>query len=548
VSLAKLFKLGVLGAGVALVLAGCGPDGGPEASGGPLGMRRLTDAQYRQTIADIFGTDIKLAGRLQPDQRTDGLVALGASQVTVSPTGIEQYDAIARNIAAQVVDKDHRDILVGCQPADAAQPDAACAKQFLGRVGQLILRRPLADAKLQALVDIAAEETKKSGNFYSGIEFTLAGLLVSPNFLFRVEQAVPAPNGGLQVDAYSKAARLSYLMWNTAPDEELLAAAASGALDSKEGLAKQVDRLAGSPRLATGVRAFFADMLAFEEFDRLDKNRAVYPRFSRTVAEDAREQALRTIADHLITRNGDYRDLFTTRKTFMTRALGTVYRVPVGAEKGWEAFEFPANDPRAGLLTQLSFTALHAQTSRSSPTLRGKAVRELLLCQVVPDPPANVSFSLVEDTENPNLKTTRDRLTAHRNNETCAGCHKVIDPIGLALENFDGLGQYRDSEHGTAIDASGELNGTEFKDPVGLGKVLRDDPGISSCLVDRLYRYAVGRLPAANDQEWVEYLKERFASDGHKVPALIKRIALSDSFYAVKLDTDAQNVKEANSR
>src|SRR6185312_13621122 len=146
---------------------------------------------------------------------------------------------------------------------------------------------------------------------------------------------------------------------------------------------------------------------------------------------------------------------------------------------------------RKGLLTQISFLAAHSHPGRSSPTLRGKALREILLCQPVPRPPANVDFSAVENPD-PSLHTARDRLGLHRKNPVCAGCHKITDPMGLALENFDGAGIYRETEKGSAIDVSGTLDGKDFHDVAGLGVALHDHPALTSCLVKRAYSYASG--------------------------------------------------------
>jgi hypothetical protein len=279
------------------------------------------------------------------------------------------------------------------------------------------------------------------------------------------------------------------------------------------------------------VRAFFTDMLSFDRFDELSKDAVIYPAFSSRVAADAKEQTLRTITDHLITRNEDYRDLFTTRETFVTRALGAVYHIPVNSPTGWEAYTFPPNDPRAGLLTQISFVAVHSHPGRSSATLRGKAVRELLLCQKVPDPPGNVDFKIVQDTGNAQFKTARERLTAHRTEAMCAGCHKITDPIGLALENFDGVGQYRDTENGVTIDASGDVAGAPFKDAAGLGKVIHDDPSAVSCLVNNVTKYALGRKAAPDEAPWVARLHQDFAKDGYRLPDLLRRIVLDKAFY-----------------
>jgi hypothetical protein len=275
------------------------------------------------------------------------------------------------------------------------------------------------------------------------------------------------------------------------------------------------------------VRAFFDDMLGFDDFAVLAKDPGIYPAFVGDSVQDAREQTLRTIVDHLITRNLDYRDLFTTRHTFLSPSLATLYGVPT--PPGWTPYETPDDSQRVGLLTQVAFLASHAHPGRSSPTLRGKALRELLLCQQVPRPPPNVDFSLIEDPKS-TLRTARERLAAHRANPVCAGCHKITDPIGLALENFDGAGQYRATEKGAAIDTSGTLDGRNFTDPAGLAQALHDSPALPACVVKRAYTYGTGGPMRADDKTVLSYLNARFASGGYRFPDLLRTIALSHAF------------------
>jgi hypothetical protein len=276
-------------------------------------------------------------------------------------------------------------------------------------------------------------------------------------------------------------------------------------------------------------------MLGFLEFDTVSKDPLIYPAFAGTVARDAREQALLTIVHQLVTENGDYRDLFTTRDTFISPELAPLYGLPAPS-LGWTEYEFPADSLRSGFLTQIGFLSMYAHPGRSSPTKRGRALREALLCQKVPDPPPNVDFSLFEDPKTM-FKTARERLTAHRTNPVCAGCHKITDPIGLALENFDGAGEFRAAEKGATIDASGALDGSQFSDAVGLGKALHDHPALTSCLVSRFYAYALGGPAPAKDREMVNYFEKRFAASGYRVPQLLRTIALSGVFSDV--DTPA---------
>jgi hypothetical protein len=498
----------------------------------------LTPDQYRSVIHDVFGADIKIGGRLDAIPRINGLMAVGANSMSVSPSSMEQYDSIARSIGTQVTNARHRNVLIPCRPKSADGADETCARRFFSEVGGLLLRRPLTAEELALYVDSAGAAAHRLKDFYSGLSLGLAGLLSAPEFLYRQETTEPdAEHHGVRLDAYAKAARLSFFLWDSVPDVRLLAAARNGELDTPKGLERQVDRMIASPRLEQGVRAFFSDMLHFDEFANLAKDTAIYPKFSSEVAADAREQTLRTLVDLLLTRRGDYRDVFTTKRTFMTKALAAIYRVPLtldepnGAPDAWQPYEFGADDPRAGILMQVSFVALNAHPGRSSPTLRGKALREVLLCERVPPPPGNVDFSLVQDTGNPVYKTARARLTAHHRNPVCAGCHKLIDPVGLALENFDGGGDYRTTENGVAIDTSGELDGVKFASGGQLGQVMHDNPATASCLVTRLAAYALGHTPALDERPWLEHLEVDFTADKYVVPALMRRIALSPEFY-----------------
>ena len=502
----------------------------PGSEPPPSTMRRLTEAQYRGAIADIFGPDIKIVGRFEPDLRVDGLLAAGSSAVSITPAGLEQYEDIARQIASQVVDEAHRDKLIGCAPNAQDREGRACARTFFKRVGLRLYRRPLTAGQVDGLAARAVAAERQLGNFHAGVGAALAGMLTSPNFLFRIDS--PLAGRPDQVDAYSKATRLSFLLWNSTPDEALLAAAASGALDRPEALASEVDRLMASPRFGDGVRAFFTDYLQLDDIDVLSKDTLLFPAFTSSVANATREQTLRTINDLLVERNGDFRDLFTSRRIAMTRELGPLYDIPV-ARQGWYIHEFPEGDPRVGLISHASMLALHSHPGRTSPTLRGKALSEVLLCEKVPSPPANVNFAVVQDVNNPTLKTTRARLQAHLDDEECASCHKRMDPLGLGLEQFDGAGKFRTSEHGERIDVTGTFNSKPFNGVAQLGQLFHDDPQVSACLVKSFWRFANGRELRADDAGAVDGLRGAFASNGHRMTALIRAVALNPAYYAM---------------
>lgn len=518
----------------------------PAIVGGPTTMRRLDEAQYRRAIEDIFGPGITIPGRFDPPRREDGLLAIGDGKVTVSPSGFEQFELRAREISAQVMSPARRRQLVDCTPSSQAF-DRNCAAAFLRKYGLRLYRRPLTDQEMSSLMTLTAATASQTGDFYKGLEAGLSHMLASPFFIFRVERSVPDASrpGHERLDDYSLASRISFLLWDAPPDDQLLEAAAAGTLHQPSVLQAQVDRLIASPRFEDGVRAFFVDMLGYERFDGLSKDQSIYPKYTPQLAKDAEEQALRTIVDLLVVQRSDYRDLFTTKKTFMNRRLASVYRAPVDGDivQGWAPYTFGPNDPRAGLLSLVGFLMLDpTHEGRSSPTIRGKTVRELLLCEPVPPPPPNVNFSIVQDTSNPQYKTARQRLEAHRDDPSCSGCHAVMDPIGLSMENYDAIGGYRTHENGAVIDASGAFEGKHYLDVIGLEKIMHDSPTVPACVVQRAYEYGVGRAASGGDNKWLSYAEAKFAAQNYVFPSLMRLIATSDALQSVAAPASKQQV------
>lgn len=501
--------------------------------------QRLSPSQYKQTIADVFGESIKVSGRFEPEQRDRGLLAIGARTTNVSDGGLLAYDEIAREVSGQVVDSRHRTALIGCTPRSEKKRDDSCARTFFSRVGPLLYRRPLTRDEIGDAVKAAGLGADKLKDFYAGVRLSLAGMLVSPEFLLRFKKMEPDPEnpGQERINAYSKAAALSYFLWNSTPDEELREAAKSGALNDRAGLARQVDRLLASPRVADGIRAFFADMLGFSEFEHVSKEAAFFPNYTATIKQQSQEQTLRTIVDHVVNQRGDYRDLITTPNTFLTLDLASLYGVPLvdttdnGQPQRWIKYTYPTGDARSGILAQASFTSLWSPSGRTSPTGRGKALRELILCQIVPPPPGNVEFKFVEDTSSQTLRTTRDRITAHRSEPMCAGCHKLTDPQGLALENFDSSGQIRMRENGVPIDASGEFDGVKFDGPYGFVQAVRNHPALTNCVAQRAFEYETGFMPPQKDPRW-QQIQQSFADSKYDILKLLREVALSDLSYS----------------
>ncbi len=507
----------------------------PDPVAGLPTVRLISADQYTGLIHEVFGSDIRVSLQVPQARRIQGLLSLGASDAKITPTAMERFEREARLVSAQVMAEERRTIFIPCSPERTDIADKTCAGEFISHVGRLLWRRPLNEVEIDYQVAIAGRVTEALGDFYAGLEYSLAALMTSPKFLFIIETVEPDSSffgNGEQLDAYSKATRLSLFLWNALPDEELLNAAESGALNTKKGLKEQVDRLIESPRLENGVRSFFEDWLHFDEFNTMAKDPVIYPEFSPVIADSAREQTLQTVADYLVRREEDYRGLFTSQSSLLDDALASYYGVPVAEPGVWSMHEFPEDRPSAGILTDVAYLALHAHAGRTSPTLRGAALREIFLCQKVPDAPPNVDFSLFDD-PNANFKSARERLSAHNTDPVCAGCHRLTDPMGLGLEQFDGAGKFRTMENDFEIDVSGSLDGIDFTNPTGLGKAVHDNPALTSCLVTRVFSGAVGRELGAEDRQWLAYIEEKFAASGYKFPNLLREIALSKAFYAV---------------
>jgi hypothetical protein len=460
--------------------------------------------------------------------------AVGAAFGGVSARGAELYETMASNVAAQVLEPGaERDALMPCAPT--ATTDAACARAFLAEYGARLWRRPLVNAELDALAGVSGQAATTLADFYDGLEFGLIGLLTSPNFIYRVELGEPNPATdedaaapALRYSSVEMASRLSYFLWNSTPDDALLEAAEAGDLVDDELLEAQVRRMVDDPRAREGVRAFFTELFELDKLTTLVKDPEVFVHIDGDVGPSAREETLLTLEHNIFEAQGDYRDVFTTRTTFLNRKMASIYSVATPARDGFAPYTYPDDSPRAGILTQASFLALHSHATATSATSRGKFVRVAILCGDIPPPPADVDTSIPEPSFT--ASTLRERLAEHRENPVCASCHSVMDPIGLGFENFDALGRYRRLEAGAIIDPSSDLDGAPFADAAALGSLIRNHPEVPGCFARNLYKYATGHVPARTEQAQLDELTEAFAASGYRVKELLVALTLSEGF------------------
>jgi hypothetical protein len=528
---------GPSGGGAGAGTTGAGGGGGTTAPApaafapGPPVLRRLTEIQYQNSLRDLLGSGTTLSAQLEGDIAVYGLTSVGASRVTQSTRATEIFEDIALTAAEKALATPAaRAALVPCAPAGNA--DAACATQFVTRFGRRAWRRPLAGEEIARYVAVATKAGETLKDFYRGLAFATAGLLQSPHFLYRVEIGAPDATGARRrFDDYEMATRLSYLLWDTTPDDALLDAAARGQLGTPEGIAAQFDRLLASSRTRPAVRRFFTEILRLEDLDELPQSSTTFPLKTATLGASMRAETLQTVSE-LAFGDADFRDLLSSRVTFVNDELARLYALPPpGRRSELVRVELPEAVPRVGYLGQGSFLALNARAKATSPTLRGKFIRESLLCQNIPDPPPDTNTVLPPDSAAVK-RTMREKLEIHSTNPTCAGCHRMIDPVGLAFEHFDALGAYRTTDGGRPIDASGELDGARFDNARDLAGILRRG-GAMPCLLRNFFRHAAGRLETNGEEIALAELARGFEQAGFRFGALARALVASPAFRQV---------------
>jgi len=370
----------------------------------------------------------------------------------------------------------------------------------------------------------------------------MEAMLQSPAFLFRMDSA-PEP----RLKNWAAASRLSYALWDSMPDAELSAAAASGELSSKAGFEKQVRRMLKDPKAHDAIDDFVSQWLRFDRNLAATKDRSRFRDFSPDTLFAMTQEARYFISD-LVWNNRNFLEIFTGENSYPNGGLAKIYGV-AAPPNDYEPVPFPENSERSGLLGQALFLSLTSKPDETAPTARGLFVREQLLCQHVPDPPPGVNTNLPEVTQERPM-TNRDRLSEHTKNETCARCHSLIDPIGFGFEKFDSIGQRREklelvfregegenrktSNKKLAIDldtsarVEGIPNGT-FNSPRELGKILAGNEICQQCLVQQYFRYIAGRMETVADRPLIRRVSDDFRASGFRFQELIMSMMVANA-------------------
>lgn len=502
-------------------------------------LRRLTVFEYQQTIKTLFGPGITVPNDLEPDTPINGLTAIGSSSLSLSSSGVTKYEAASTSVAEQIMrDGDKRFRIVPCQPVGDGE---ACARQFIETFGYKLWRRPVTSKEIDRYAQLTmSAQQELEGDFWRAMEFCLIAMMQSPNFVYRVELGQPDARKPerFKLTQYEIATRLSYLIWGTSPDAELLQLAKEGGLESPTQVKAQAQKMLADPRARVAMRHFWEEHLELHKIKNLSKDKTLYPMMNEQLAQSMVEETLHTLDDLVFGQNADLRTMFTTRKTFLNEQLINFYGVqpqqaPSG-EQPFVPFEHPASSPRQGILTHASLLAINAHPVVTSPTHRGLFIRQSLMCKTVPAPPDDVSTELPEANPDNGPVTLRQRIENHIfAKDRCKGCHVFMDQIGFAFEHFDAVGQYRTKDNGLEIDSTGSLEGVEFVDALGLNKALHDNKSTMDCLVRKAYRYAVGHVESINEEVVIAGVQDDFEAAGYRFDQLIMSIVSSDGFLYV---------------
>jgi hypothetical protein len=374
---------------------------------------------------------------------------------------------------------------------------------------------------------------RTEGGFERGIQKALERILVSPQFLFRIESdpANAAPGSAHRITDIELASRLSFFLWSSIPDEELLSVAIAGRLSNPAVLEQQTKRMMADSRSESMVTNFAAQWLYLRDIQSKNPDELLFPDFDETL-RDAFHRETEMFLDSVLRENRSVLELLTANYTFLNERLAEHYGIPNVKGSYFRRVTLPEGSPRAGLLGHGSILAVTSYANRTSPVLRGKWVLENLLSSAPPPPPANIPALKTEGDEPGKTLTMRDAMIQHRANPTCASCHSRMDPIGFSMEHFDALGKWRDQDSFKPIDATGLLpDGTKFEGTAGLRQLLLDhsDEFIST-VSEKLLMYAIGRNLQYYDAPTVRVISREASRNGNTFAAFAVGVVKSTPF------------------
>lgn len=500
--------------------------------------RRLTRAEYNNTIRDLFGVDFHLADLLPSDGAGGEGFDTDGDALFVSALSMEKYLQAADRVMTSVLPErgtmlswdlqSARDRLLVAQPG-ANLPAREAARKVLSAFMRNAFRRPVEEGEVNRYLSLFDRAQSRGATYEASVRLAIKGVLISPNFLFLVEPA-PDQEGVYPLDDYRLASRLSYFLWSSMPDEELLTLAGQGCLHDPGVLRQQVRRMMKDPRSVALAENFATQWLGITTLgDTRRPDPARFPQFNDSLAGDERQEVV-LFVDSIFRDDRSVLDLLNATYTFANNRLAKLYGIP--GVRGPEMRKVDLTDRnRGGVLTMAAVLTTTSYPLRTSPVLRGKWVLEQLLGERIPPPPPTAGQLPPDDHQADGL-TLRQRLEKHRSSPECASCHARMDPIGFGLENFDAIGRWRTSDATAPVDASGVLtDGTQFSGPQQLREVLLRRKGeFLYNLSRKLLGYALGRSLNRFDECVIQDGVKAMEADADKPESLIETIVLSTPF------------------
>lgn len=498
-------------------------------------VTRLTHHQWENTVRDLLRLEQRtgLSATFLQDTLGNGHFDRLAGNLSVPPNLWDDYREAAETLAAQTTSDPAA--LSRIEAPDAPTDLAERSRLFIEHFGERAYRRPLTTTEVDSYIALMEKAPQVFGDgaaFERAAELAIRAFLQSPHFLYRVETHTVEGEDIVPLDAYERAARLSYALWNTMPDATLLAAAEAGGLDRADTLVQEVERMLDDDRARDVIADFHAQLLGFEHFQEMSKAEELFPEYTEETPEKLERELEMFIDDVVFSSDGTYRTLMTARHTFIDADGASIYGVSAPAS---DFGRVELGDDRPGMLTRAGFLALNATAYDPNPIHRGVFIDERMLCMQLPPPPED--FSIPDGVEG---NTNRERID-NATRECGGACHvTLINPPGFAFEHFDALGAYRANDGDYPVDASGSLvfDGVEksWDGAAGLVNHLAESEQAHTCYVRNWFEYVNGRLPAAGDEPLIARLGQvSFEGD-----ATIKEILAAMVTSSVFLNRDTR--------
>ena len=499
----------------------------PDAIGQGV-VRRLTRTEYNFTVRDLFGSSLTPADAFPGDVGADGFDKASSPQSVVAAHLSAFEKGAATVIEAVFADPTQRAKVVSCDLV----ADANCMRQSLEAFLPRAWRRPIQPAEVARLMALGATEAQAGGPPEEQLKLALRGALTSPHFMYLIEldpdltSTAPHP-----LNSYELAARLSYFLWSSTPDDELRAVATAGTLQDDAQLSQQLQRMLVDAKSSAMSSVFTAQWLQLAKLATHDIKPDIFPDVSPDI-KTAMSAETQLFFQDLLQNGGALGTLLGADYAFINPALAAHYGLPVPATTDFIKVSVAGTTRVGGLLGHSSILTLTSSLEKTSAVKRGAWVLDNMLCSQPPPPPPDVMKQIIAQQQQTEMltatSTQRDFLAVHRANPTCAGCHSVIDPVGLALENYNAVGQYRSMDKGVVVDASGMLrDGTAFRDAHEFAKILSSKPELGSCVAKKLFTFALGRAPSVDDSA---HLASVVTTNQDQLANVLSKLVISKPF------------------